>query len=92
MIELPVESDFETVDGRNEIVAAFEALKAATPEHLQKVLGRLMLMGRTGVVYHFKHRDMRRSFRFDIVTGAFSGQDDEGEINSVEQAYYWACS
>lgn len=81
---------YDTIDDRTEVDRAFEALKAATPRSLQGEFERMMLMGRRGDVHDFKHKDMRRSFGFDIVTGEFSGEGQEGPITSAEEAYSWA--
>ncbi len=84
--------DIDTIDDAHEVQAAFETLKAATPERFMADFGRMMLMYRRGDLHCFKHKDMRRSFWFDVVTGRFSGSDAEGEITTVEEAYEWARS
>ena len=84
--------DIQTVDDGDDVIAAFEVLKAATPPRFMADFGRMMLMYRKGSVHCFKHKDMRRSFGFDVATGEFSGIGDEGEITTVEEAYEWARS
>jgi len=83
---------YDTIDERADVDRAFEALKAATPGRFRDGFGRMMLMGRSGDVHDFKHKDMRRGFGFDIVTSEFRDRNFEGGVITAEEAYEWACS
>lgn len=83
---------YDTIDDRAEVERAFEALKAATPERFRGDFDRMMLMGRSGDVHDFKHKDMRRGFGFDIVTSEFHDRNFEGAVTTAEEAYEWASS
>lgn len=83
---------YDTIDDRADVDRAFEALKAATPARFQDDFERMMLMGRSGDVHDFKHKDMRRGFGFDVVTGEFHERSFEGDVTTAEEAYEWARS
>lgn len=83
---------YDTIDDRADVDRAFEALKAATPDRFRGDFERMMLMGRSGNVHDFKHKDMRRGFGFDIVTGEFRDGSFEGAVTTAEEAYEWARS
>jgi len=83
---------YDTIDDRADVDRAFEALKAATPARFQGDFERMMLMGRSGDVHDFKHKDMRRGFGFDVVTGEFHERSFEGDVTTAEEAYEWARS
>lgn len=89
---MSINMQYDTIDDRAEVDRAFEALKAATPVLYREEFKRLMLMGRLGNDHEFKHKDMRRGFAFDTVTGTFREQAGEGTPISAEDAYEWACS